>query len=427
MAARSFSWVIVVLSAVAAARAQAPAAPASTAAPAWRPVGTAATEPFRTELGVSTAAPAPATALAGPAASTPGTPVRHSPLRISNGNGTLPNSGQVWREYDISPYTSRVTSTKRPEQAVVDWILRETGYEAWHGEPLGVLSANAKVLRVYHTPQMQAVVADIVERFVNTDASARAFSLRVMTVDSPNWRARAQRLLRPVPVHAPGAGAWVLAKEEAAVFMADLERRNDYHAHSSPHLLVSNGQATVVSALRGRSYVRDITARPEIWPGYETQNAQLDEGLLLEFSPLMSLDGQMIDATVKCDIDQVEKMIPVVLDATSPAAPRQRARIDVPQMVHFRFHERFRWPTEQVLLVSLGMVAMPVPADSRSLVAGIPLPLPGNSARTELLVLIESKPAAAAAPAIVAAPGTPAPPAATLATPPRDENAYRIR
>ncbi len=36
-------------------------------------------------------------------------------------------AGQVWREYDITPYTARVTSTNRPEQAIIDWVLRETG------------------------------------------------------------------------------------------------------------------------------------------------------------------------------------------------------------------------------------------------------------------------------------------------------------
>ena len=80
------------------------------------------------------------------------------------------DAGQVWREYDIRPYTLRVTTTARPEQAIVDWILRETGYEAWHSDPVGLLSANREVLRVYHTPEMQAVVADIVDRFVNIPA-----------------------------------------------------------------------------------------------------------------------------------------------------------------------------------------------------------------------------------------------------------------
>src|SRR4051794_37930626 len=82
--------------------------------------------------------------------------------QVSKGSGALPqDKGQVWREYDIRPYTQRVTTTARPEQAIVDWILRETGYEAWHSDPCGVLSANRDVLRVYHTPEMQAVVGGI--------------------------------------------------------------------------------------------------------------------------------------------------------------------------------------------------------------------------------------------------------------------------
>ena len=60
-------------------------------------------------------------------------------------------------------------------------------------------------------------------------------------------------------------------------------------------------------------------------------------------------------------------------------------------MSHFRFHERFRWPVEQVLLIGFGMVALPVPSDGQPLVAGLPLPLPASPARADVLVLVESK------------------------------------
>src|SRR5918993_4947003 len=102
---------------------------------------------------------------------TAGAPAEPLPTRaqVTKGSGTLPNDhGQIWREYDITPYTIRVESTEHPEQAIVDWILRETGYEAWHSTPVGLLSADRKILRVYHTPQMQTVVADIIDRFVST-------------------------------------------------------------------------------------------------------------------------------------------------------------------------------------------------------------------------------------------------------------------
>ena len=79
----------------------------------------------------------------------------------------------------------------KPEQAIIDWILRETGTEVWFSEPLGILNASNTTLRVYHTPEMQAMVGDIVDRFVNSAASAYGFTLRVSTVGNPNWRAKA--------------------------------------------------------------------------------------------------------------------------------------------------------------------------------------------------------------------------------------------
>lgn len=332
----------------------------------------------------------PAKTASAPAAAPPAT--RAPATRVIEGSAVLPSGdGQVWREYDISPYTTRVTTTRRPEQAMIDWILRETGYEAWHGEPLGVLSATAKSLRAYHTPQMQAVVAEIVDRFVRSQAEVQAFSLRIVTMDEPSWRTRAHRAMQPIAAQTPGVQAWVLQKEDAAMLVADFRRRSDFREHSSPHLLVNSGQSTVVSTMRARPYVRDVVLKGDAWPGYESVQGQVDEGLALEFSPLLSLDGRLIDAMLKCDIDQVEKMVSAGVDAPTPAAPRQRAQIEVPQMSRCRFHERFRWPADRVLLVNLGMVPIPFPAEARSLIPGLPLPLATGPSRADLLIFIESK------------------------------------
>ncbi len=341
---------------------------------AWRPTGDGTAPPAAAK---NTSATEPAT---------------RPPSEPAVTIGSLPNSaGQVWREYDLSSYTARVTSTKRPEQAIIDWILRDTGYEVWHGDPLAILSANGRTLRVYHTPEMQQRVADVVARFVNSEAATYTFSMRVVTLDSPSWRELAQRLLRPIPVRTSGINAWMLPKENAAIMLGELRRRNDYREHSSPYLVVNNGQSTIVSAMRPRPYVRDVIARVAAAAGFEPAMGQVDEGFALDFSPLLSVDRRMIDATIKCDIDQVEKMIPVMIDAPTPSAPRQRMKIESPQMSHYRFHERFRWPVDQVLLVGLGMVALPIPIDGAPLVQGLPLPIGGSPARANLLIFVECK------------------------------------
>jgi len=80
-----------------------------------------------------------------------------------------------------------------------------------------------------------------------------------------------------------------------------------------------------------------------------------------------------------------------MLDVPTAAALRQQVKLEVPQMAHFRFHERFRWAVDQVLLVSLGVVPAPVPREQKTLIPGLPLALPSSPPRADLLILVESK------------------------------------
>lgn len=313
--------------------------------------------------------------------------------RVSKGTGALPNDqGQVWREYDIRPYTSRVTTTNKPEQAIVDWILRETGYEAWHSDPVGLLSANRDVLRCYHTPETQAVVADIVDRFVNSAASAYAFTVRVATVRSPNWRAKALPMMTPLPVQTPGVQGWLLAKENARLLVAELSRRTDYREYNSTQQLVSNGHSILLSTMRPRSYIRGATVTQAAWPGYQPEMGTLEEGFSLEFSPLLSLDLAAADAVVKLRLNQIEKMLPVKLDLPSTVAANQRVQVDVPQMTMSNLHERFRWPTDRVLLLSMGVVATPGPTKDNPISDAVTdtLPMLKSPPRADALLFVES-------------------------------------
>lgn len=351
--------------------------------PAWKSTGAAIS---KKSVGK------PPRAAAGPAGPAPGERIAQAPRRSESDVGApsgLPDdAGQIWRTYNIRPYTLRVTSTNRPEQAVIDWILRETGYETWHSEVFAALSANQTTLIAYHTPQVQAVVADIVDRFVNTEAETNSFGLRVVTVGSPNWRARYQAILHAVPTQTQGIQAWLLHKEDAALLLSELHKRTDFREHNSPHLLVNNGQSTTVSAIRPRPYTRDLLMRPDIYPSYQPNQAQFDEGFSLELSPLLSLDGRLVDAVINCNIDQLERLVRVNIPIAVAGGSRQQAEIQVPQISHFGMHERFRWPADQVLLIDLGVVATPVPGKPSGLLESLPFSGPP---RADLLVLIDSR------------------------------------
>ena len=95
----------------------------------------------------------------------------------------------------------------------------------------------------------------------------QTFSLRVMTIDSPNWRVRAQRVLQPVPVQTPGVSAWLLAegrRRRAAGRSAAADRL------PRAQLAAPAGQQRPIDRrfgmLRPRTYVRDVSPRPDVWP-----------------------------------------------------------------------------------------------------------------------------------------------------------------
>ena len=347
----------------------------------WQSVDPAAASQTATSDANSAVAAQPVTPTSDPSV------ITHA--QVTEGSGSLPNDhGQVWREYDITPYTLRGQTNGHPEQAIVDWILRETGYEAWHAQPVSLLSADRRTLRVYHTPQMQKTVADIVDRFVSTKAQDHGFGLRIVTLKNPNWRTRALRMMTAIPVQSPGVQGWIMAREDAALLMSELRRRSDYRETTTPHQMVVNGRTESISTMQPRSYAKGITAAPGTWPGYQMETGQIEEGFSLEFSPLLSIDAKTTDAVVKLRLSQIEKMHKAPLDVPSAIAQNQRVEIEVPQLTSVQLHERFHWPTDHVLVLSMGVVAAPGPDGGNILTDA--LPLPKSAPRADALLFVES-------------------------------------
>lgn len=281
----------------------------------------------------------------------------------------LPNqSGQYWTEYDLKPYTAALKNVDRPQQAVVDWILRETGSDLWFQEPMGILSADRTTLRVYHNAAMQKVVAQVYERFVNGINEPHVYSLRLITIGNPNWRSKALPLMRSATARTPGVTAWLMPKENGAIVMAQLRQRQDVREVQSVDLSMVQGQTQVIEQMRPRNYLREYAPNTTSqWPPLSPTYGEINEGFRMVFSPLLSLDGNTMDMMLKCDIDQVEKMQNVPLDIPGAAGTLQ---VEVPQMVSWRMQERFRWPTDHVLVLAGGIIAPPAVTPQTTLLTG---------------------------------------------------------
>ena len=308
----------------------------------------------------------------------------------------LPNkAGQVFKTYDLSSYTNALDKVDRPHQAVVDWVLRETGTDVWFTDPFGFINADRKTMRVYHTPEMHRLVNGIYERFANGTTEPQLYSLKILAVGNPNWRTRAQSLMRSVQAKSPGVHAYLLSKENSAILMALLRGRTDFRELSSVDMVVHNGQAQILEQVRGRNFVADFQPVQNAWPPYMPATGEIKEGYRLQLSPLLSVDGGTVDLVVKCNIDQVERLANVNLDLPLSNGQTYTGQINVPQVASWRLHERFQWPANQVLLLSCGVVAAPQGKPNASLlgrgtgVFGLDRIFSPNGERADALLMVE--------------------------------------
>ena len=321
---------------------------------------------------------------------------RHA--KIQHGSPSLPNThGQIWCEYDISPYTKsdEVATTAEPQQVIVDWIIDHTGAKAWHGEPLGILSANADKLYVYHTPKMQQEVAKIVDRFVNPHVNDDAYTFRVISLNNPSWLAKGHEFMTPITINTAGVQGWLMEKEYYTRLISDISSKPEYKELGSSQLMIGNGRQHLVNASIPRKYTRNVLPDPKTWPGYTTEMSVIHEGYKICMTPLSGIDGETAELLIKCDMSQVEKMYPVILSVPSPTGARQRVTVESPQVAQFHLDEKIDWPKGKVLLLDFGTVPIPGAAkynDNGKLIPDISRKLAGNSTvRGNILLIVECK------------------------------------
>ena len=293
------------------------------------------------------------------------------------------DAGQVWKTYDIAPFVSRAGAGS--ERHVVEWVLQETGSTEWHGRTVASLSATENQLRCFHTPETQARVQEIVKRFVADVATPHRFSVRVLGVGSPAWRAEMRTMMQPIPAATPGVQAWILSREEAAVVTGRLKARGDCEELPTGVVSAANGIPAVLTGGRSVPYVRDLT---QVGTGVQPITTTCDEGLAIDVQPLISTDGTAVEAVIRCRIDQVERM--AAIGQVAPAGDGRRVQVEVPQVSAVRIGERFRWPVNRTLLIGLGLVPWPVPGQNK---AGAP-GLFNAAKRTDVVVVVEPRLAA---------------------------------
>ena len=329
--------------------------------------------------------------------------------------------GQIWREYNITPHTQErklPAGSVPPEQMISDWVLRQTGANRWHIAPFGILTADPEKLYVYHTREIQLVVADIVDRFVCPQLWNDTCTLRIVATARPDWLNKGHAHIKPIKIVTPGAQGWIVDKTIAQSLLTELSRRNDFKELIPPQPLIAHGIRHNVATTKQRQYLRDVQPNPSVLNGYAEDRVTIDEGIGLSVTPLAVLDGQYMDVNIKLDIVQIERMLTTPIDITTATNSRQRFQLESPQMASYNLDEIVRFPKNMVLLLDLGTVPLPNTMDdnSRNVLAEIARGI-NPARRGNVLIFIESTLSGTAPTVSSPSPGAPIRTATNLESP----------
>ncbi|MDO4571217.1 MAG: hypothetical protein Q4D38_12590 [Planctomycetia bacterium] len=292
--------------------------------------------------------------------------------------------GQIWKKYNILPYTSRVTNSATPQRAVQDWILLETGFDIWHAEIPAMLNVAPDCVNVYHTPEVQKQIEGVIARFVNVDPMVHQFRVSVFSVGSPLWRQKIPAGVEPIRSESLGSQAWVVLPDALRSLLEIFRAQHDFVNHTAETRLLPNGQPMRIYLARQREYTRDVFSPVGSGKPPQPELVRFDDGFGVEVMPLVSIDGLYADAQIKMHVNHLDRVISMRIVPLGSVGKVQSEEIETPVVGQFRFRERYQWSLENSLLVSVGITP---PLTSAGSVSG--LNLLNSTKRVETLVLIE--------------------------------------
>ncbi len=282
----------------------------------------------------------------------------------------LPKSdGQFWVAYDVAGYSERFPNLPNPQNSLVDWIMFDAGDDFWRREPFSAFSASRDRLYVYHNETVQRYVANVVDRFLDPTRRNVAFSIRVVAVKSPDWRVRVSRYLTPLRPTVVGNGVdpqgWLVEKADLAKVYAEVKKRSDFVLLNSGRDVVPNAETFGwTSVAPKRELVRDVRVDPTAPAGYVSDVAAVDEGFRIEATPLLSTNGETVEALVRHRATVVEKTTTFGARVPTETAPRQRLDVERPSIVACDARVKLAFPRAKGAILDLGAVPLILPKSS---------------------------------------------------------------
>jgi hypothetical protein len=299
--------------------------------------------------------------------------------------------GAQWRSFDISRYTGLDHSQSNPQNAIIEWIFRRTGTAPWHGEKVAVLSAGRTRIKAYNDTKHLEQAFEVVERFTNAVSDFLSIRVRYVAAVDTRWRYAVYSRLTPVGSGPQGQQIWTLKVEDAAFVLAQMQVYQGFRLLADQKVEMVNGQTLTVKTSEPRGYTGGMQRESAVGLGFQPKAEQLEEGITLRLSPLLTFDGDTLDAAIDLTANTVKS-----LHRTRVIAPREigpsEITLDVPEVTESRLNQTVKgWPLGQTLLISAGIQ----PGILQSKGGFMNMRIPGTTpSGTELLVFLDAEVAA---------------------------------
>ncbi len=296
------------------------------------------------------------------------------------------DAGQQWKVFDISKYSALPHKENNPQNSIVDWIFRRTTTAPWHGDRIAVLSAGRSKIRVYHTAKIIDQVAEVIDRFVDTDLNFLSFRVRFVSASDTRWRYTVYRRLNLISSGPQGQQVWTVKAEDAAMILGQMQLAQGARLLTEKKFEMINGQVLTVATTATRSYTGGLQRENSVAQGMQPKAEELEEGVTLRLSPLLSYEGDTLDAGIMLTTNNVRTSHPTRVLSPREVGPGE-SKIDVPEVSETQLNQTIKgWHVGETLLISAGIQPGILQAKGGFLNMKIPGTIPTS---TELLVFLD--------------------------------------
>lgn len=300
-------------------------------------------------------------------------------------------SGHAWRTFDIARYTSQAYSPEnpKPQNSIVEWIFRRTGSSIWHGEKIAVLSAGRTQLRAYHNPRVLDVVQEYVERFTKATTDVLSVRVRFVAAQDTRWRYAVYSRLQRIGTGPHGQQVWTVSPDDANLVRTQMMLYQGFKLLADKTVKMLNGQTLAIETSDTVDYISGVQSEGAAGGGAQPKTDQIKEGASLRFSPLLTYDGDALDAAIEMRATTVRRLIRTKILARRDVGPTD-VNIDVPEVIETRLNQTIdNWQLGQTVLITTGIAPGILQAKTGFLNLRVPGTVPTD---TELLVFLDVQP-----------------------------------